>query len=193
MARSLSIVISAVHGSVALVSFPKMVGLAYGDLRVAIARSARLTFLVSGAVGMVVFLFGGWLVTWLYGSSFAGAGHILPILILEAVLAGVPHVLLQGFMSAGRPGVATLIQLASLVASVPLFLILVPAYGVNGAAFGLLAGTGLRLLLTVAAYPAFLQVPAPHLWIGRSDVADLAAYHGALRQSVARLRTGEAE
>ena len=43
VARSLSIVISAVHGSVALVSFPKMVGLAYGDLRVAIARSARLT------------------------------------------------------------------------------------------------------------------------------------------------------
>lgn len=193
VALSLSRIINAVQGSVALTTFPKMVGLARRDLAVAIARAARLSALVSGAIGLLVMGLGGILLSRLYGASFAPAGGLLRILVCEVVLAGIAQVLLQGFLAAGRPGVATLIQLSGLALSVPVFLTLVPIYGALGAAIALLTSTSMRLLLTVAAYPAFLQVPMPRVWIGPADLADLATYRGAFIRSFARARTGAAK
>jgi O-antigen/teichoic acid export membrane protein len=191
VALSLSRVVNAVQSSVATIVFPSVVGLARGDLRAAVSRSARLSTVVSGAIGLVLIWLGGGLVTWLYGGSYEAAGRILPILVCEVILAGVAYVLLQGFLASGRPGVATLVQIAGLAFSIPLFLVLVPLYGAAGAAIALLSSTAIRLVLTIAAYPAFLDVPIPHVWIGPADIFDLATYRFALINSLTRVRTGE--
>lgn len=190
---SVARVINAIQGSVALIEFPRMVGFDAVTLRVSIARSARLSALASAAFGLLILVAGSKLVTVVYGRSFEPTARALPLFICEVVLAGLAHVLLQGFMASNRPGVATLVQLTGLVLSVPVFLGLIPAWGLTGAAVALLISTSIRLLLTVAAYPLFLGVPIPRVWIGWSDVVDLAAYREAVWRSFTRFRLGEAK
>ena len=86
-----------------------------------------------------------------------------------------------------------MVQLSGLLASVPVFLVLISGYGLTGAAVALLISTALRLAFTVAAYPLFLRVPMPRVWIDRSDLVDLAGYRGAVRQTFARFGMGAAK
>jgi O-antigen/teichoic acid export membrane protein len=193
VALSLSRVINAVHASVAMVIFPRTVGLDTLDLAAAIARSARLGALVTGALGLGVVAVGPMLVRLVYGEAYTAAGHLLPLLVCEVVLAGIVWVLLQGFMAAGRPGVATLVQVGGLALSLPIFLVLVPAFGPMGAAAALLASTAARLVLALIGYRLCLDVATPRVWVGWSDLADLASYRSALFNSFARLRPGAAK
>ena len=188
VALSLSRVIGAVHTTAATMVFPRVVGVAPAVMTAAVGRSARMGTIASSAVGLTVVAAGPALIAWLYGSAYAPAGVILPILVAEAILAGLAQVLLQGFLAAGRPGVATLVHGLGLAGSVPLFLWLVPAFGVMGASIALFCGSLLRVLLTVAAYRSVLELPAPRVWIGGDDLVDLARYREALASSWARLR-----
>ena len=187
VALSLSRVIGAVHASVAAIVFPRAVGLAPDAMAAAVGRSARLGTMVSGGVGLAVLAAGPTLLTWLYGPAYAAAGFILPILVLEAIVAGLAQVLLQGFLAAGRPGVATMVLGLGLAGSVPLFLILVPAYGVVGASVALLGGSSLRVAFTLLAYRS-IRMPAPSVRITAADLTDMARYRGALVHSFSRLR-----
>ncbi|MCC7127049.1 MAG: polysaccharide biosynthesis C-terminal domain-containing protein [Acidobacteria bacterium] len=194
VALSLSRVIGAIHASVAMIVFPRAVGLAPEAMVTAVARSARMGTLASTATGLVVMAAGPMLLPWLYGASYAAAVVLLPILLAEAVMAGLAQVLLQGFLAAGRPGVATLVLGGSLACSIPLFLVLVPAFGVAGAAFALLGGSSLRVLFIILAYRRMLGLTPPRVWISGADFMDLARYRAAVLGSATRLRAaGEAD
>lgn len=185
---SLSRVIGAIHASVAMIVFPRIVGLDPPALVGAVGRSARLGTIVAAAVGACILAVGPALLTWLYGPAYGAAARILPILVVEAVVAGLAQVLLQGFLATGRPGVATMVLASSLVISVPLFLVLVPAYGVMGASVALLGASTLRVLLTLTAYRWLPGMTVPRVWLGADDMAEIGHYRRALRGSVARLR-----
>ena len=187
VALSLSRVITAVHACVATIVFPRAVGLAPDAMAAAVGRSARMGTLVAGAVGLAVLAAGPALLTALYGPAYAPAGHILPLLVAEGIVAGLAQVLLQGFLAAGRPGVATMVLGLSLACSVPLFVVLVPAYGVWGASLALLGGSSLRVVFTLLAYRS-IRMPAPGVLITAADLTDVARYRGALVSSFARLR-----
>lgn len=188
VALSLSRVIGAVHSVVASMVFPKVVGLGPRELTLAVARSARLAMLVSGAVGAMIMVIGPWLLRWLYGPSFSAANVILPILLVEMILSGLAFIFVQGFLAAGRPGTATLIQTVSVASSIPIFLVLVPAFGLVGAAVALLIASTIRLLITMVLYKPVLKVPVPRLWVDGTDIADLVHYQGTIVSSLGRLR-----
>ncbi len=187
VALSLSRVITAVHACVATIVFPRAVGLAPEAMAAAVGRSARMGTLVSGAVGLAVLAAGPALLTALYGPAYAPAGYILPLLVAEGIVAGLAQVLLQGFLAAGRPGVATMVLGLGLVCSVPLFLVLVPAYGVWGASLALLGGSTIRVVFTLLAYRS-IRLPAPRVLITGDDLVDIGRYRGALVSSITRLR-----
>lgn len=188
VALSLSRVIGAVHATVAMIVFPKAVGLAPDAMVDAIGRSARIGTLVAGGAGVAVLAAGPTLLLWLYGAPYEPAVHILPILVVEAIVAGLAQVLLQGFLAAGRPGVATMVLALGLAGSVPLFLVLVPAFGVTGASLALLGGSTLRVLLTLASYRWVLRRRMPSVRIGGADFVELARYGSGVVSSVTRLR-----
>jgi O-antigen/teichoic acid export membrane protein len=188
VAMSLSRVLGAVHSVVASIVFPKVVGLEHGDLTRAVARSARMAMLASGAMGAVLLITGPWLLRWVYGPSFAAATTILPILLVEMIVSGLSFIFVQGFLAAGRPGTATMIQLVTVAASIPIFLLLVPAFGIIGAACAMLIASTMRLALTMGLYKPILGVPAPRLWIDAADIAELTHYRGTLVSSLGRLR-----
>jgi O-antigen/teichoic acid export membrane protein len=195
VALSLSRIISAVHIGLATLMLPAVVGYPADALTAAIARSARLAAVVAAAIGLAIVAAGPLLVKLLYGSAYASAGALLPILVLVMIVGGTTYVLMQGLLAAGRPGIVTLTQLVGLVLSVPFFLVLVPASGPRGAAIALLVSVTIRLALVMACYPLWLRAPLPRLWINRTDLADLIGRASSLlRMSPAAwLRTGAAE
>lgn len=188
VALNVARVVAAANGSVAMVVFPKLVNLEPAEMARAVARAGRMASIAGVGIGLAVLAAGPFLLRWLYGPAFSAAIQILPILVCQVIVAGLVYVLLQGFLAAGRPGVATGVQLAGLAVSVPLFLVLVPRFGLVGAALALLMSASVRLLLTVVCYRFILHVPAPRVWIDATDLADLARYRTTLVSSVLRFR-----
>jgi O-antigen/teichoic acid export membrane protein len=187
VALNLSRVVAAANSSVAMIVFPSVVGLEIDDLTRRVARSARLSALAGAAIGVAVLAAGPSLLHWLYGPAFAPAAAILPILVCQVIVASLVYMLLQGFLAANRPGVATAIQFTGVAISVPMFLVFVPRFGLAGAALALLLSAGVRLFLTLICYRSIFGA-APRLWIEAADVADLARYRAAFVNSVLRLR-----
>ena len=195
VAISLARIISAVHVGIATLILPTVVGYSTDALTAAIARSARLAAVVTTVIGLAIVVAGPLLVGLLYGSAYASAGALLPILVLAMIVSGTTYVLMQGLLAAGRPGIVTLTQFVGLALCIPFFLVLVPAFGPRGAAMALLASATIRLALVMACYPLWLRAPLPRLWINRTDLADLIGRASSLlRMSPAAwLRTGAAE
>jgi O-antigen/teichoic acid export membrane protein len=187
VALNLARVVAAANSSVAMIVFPRVVGLEIDELTRRVARAARMSGMVGAAIGVAVLAAGPALLHWLYGPAFSPAAEILPILVCQVLVASFVYMLLQGFLASDRPGVATGIQLTGVAVSVPMFLFFVPRFGLTGAALALLLSACVRLILTLIGYRAILRA-RPRLWIEAADIADLAQYRSAFVSSVMRPR-----
>lgn len=176
VALSLSRVLGAVHASVAAIAFPRAVGLAPAEMTAQIGRAARAGTIVAGGLGVGVVVTSPLLLGGLYGAPYLAALPLLPILVVEAMVAGLVQVLLQGFLAAGRPALATAVVAGGVAGSLPLFLWLVPAHGVLGAALALLGASLLRLGLTLGAYRWGLVSTPPRIRPARRDVVELVHF-----------------
>jgi Na+-driven multidrug efflux pump len=78
-------------------------------------------------------------------------------------------------MALGRPGVVTILQATGLSLSIPLMLVLIPKWHIQGAAVALLASTIARLIFVFLGYRFFLKAPLPDLRPRLSDFEELWA------------------
>jgi O-antigen/teichoic acid export membrane protein len=137
--------------------------------------AARVGIVAALAVALPLGLLGPWLITALYGADFAAAALPFQILVAEAAVAAISSTMAQAFLSVGRPGVVTVLQVASFLAGATMIVLLVPRLGIQGAALGLLAGSLVRLVVIAASYPAVLRVTVPRLWLNGADLQRLFA------------------
>jgi len=195
VALSLARIISAVHFGTATLMMPAVVGYPTDLLTAAIARSARMATVVGILIGLAIVAAGPALVGLVYGRAYGAVGSLLPILVVDTIIGGATWVLMQGVLAAGRPGIVTTTQFASLAFSVPLFLVLVPAFGLRGAAMAMVTVSSVRLAMVLASYPLWLGAPLPRIWIERTDLTDVIGRVSSLLRMgpAAWLRTGAAE
>jgi O-antigen/teichoic acid export membrane protein len=73
-------------------------------------------------------------------------------------------------MALGRPGMVTIIQSIGLSLSIPMMLILIPRWGINGAAAALLTATIARFLFVYFGFGFILKIPRPDLIPRLSDI-----------------------
>jgi O-antigen/teichoic acid export membrane protein len=146
----------------------------------------RTTLAVALAMAVPAFILGPRLVRTVYGSQFADAGVALRLILPGIVAYSVVAVLSRYITGRGRPGTGTLILIAGLVVNVGINLVLIPRYGIVGAA----AASSVSYLVT-----AVLTLVVFHRMSGRGWLetlvlrrSDLFALVGALRAGVARLR-----
>jgi O-antigen/teichoic acid export membrane protein len=105
-----------------------------------------------------------------FGKAFSGAIPVAQVLALTFLLNGTGYVISQAFLAAGKPGVIAMIQASGLVFVVPLMLVLIPRYGLLGAAWALVLATFLRGAITMLCFPIVLKAPIPSLIPTRSDL-----------------------
>ncbi|MBA3779593.1 MAG: polysaccharide biosynthesis C-terminal domain-containing protein [Chloroflexi bacterium] len=98
------------------------------------AALARTTLAVTLALSIPVFIFAPWLVETIYGPAFAEAGFALRAIIPGIVVYSVVAILSRYVVGTGSPGLGTMVLLSGLGVNIVLNLILIPRFGITGAA-----------------------------------------------------------
>ena len=78
-------------------------------------------------------------------------------------------------MALNHPGTVSLLQGFGLALTVPLMLLLIPRYGITGAALALLLSTLARLCFICIGFPVYLKLRTPDL------VPKISDFHFLLR------------
>ncbi|MBO9130022.1 polysaccharide biosynthesis C-terminal domain-containing protein [Bacillus sp. 165] len=169
VALSLSRMLNIFTTGIVTVLFPKASGKQEKEIVEIIGRSARLNLFFTGVGALIIILFGPYALNLLYGKDFLDALPAFRILILEVMITGTVEILSQAFMALNKPGRVTIRQMIGLVINLPLLLILVPKYGINGAAVSLLISSIFRLLFILISFKKVLKVETPSLLINIKD------------------------
>ncbi|MGI8558334.1 MAG: lipopolysaccharide biosynthesis protein [Solirubrobacteraceae bacterium] len=150
--------------SVGYVAYPHVAGQQETRLaRRSMWRFFGATFALSGAVIVVLEIAAPWLITTLFGRSYASSAQLTRILLIGALFIGLRRVLTDGARGAGHPTLGTLAELVSLGCLLPALALLVASDGVQGAAWAVVLSSVvglLFLLVTVAKAPSRVVPPA---------------------------------
>ena len=152
------------------VLFPKASALSTADAVDLAALAARVGIVAALLIAVPLATLGTYLIGFLYGPEFVGAARPFQILVAEGVVTAINLTLAQAFMTVGRPGVVTLLQLTSFLVGATLLVVLIPTYGIIGAATALLSAALIRLTSTLICFPAILGSRIPRLWLNPNDV-----------------------
>jgi len=105
---------------------------------------------------------------------------VIRILLAEVTISGTVSVLAQAAMGMGRPGIIAILQGTGLGMLIPLLSLLVPRFGITGAAWALFISTSIRMVLLLSSFPTVLKVPVPRIWPIWGDLVELLGYGRAL-------------
>lgn len=170
---NLSRIITALSAAAAPVLLPRSAGRCAADVARMTGQVLRVALPLMLLAAAAFVLAGGQLLRWLYGPQFASGEWALSGLVLESVISSVTYIITQPYLALNRPGVITVIQATSLPVLALAMAILVPRWGIDGAALGLLVSTLYRALATYCGFKGLLRVPAPRLWPDLKESRDL--------------------
>lgn len=168
---SLSRMLNVFQNSVVMVLFPRAAGREPLEALALTSRAARVSLLITGLSAAFVALAGPALLRIFYGKAYARSSTSLRLLLVEVTISGCVFVLAQMFMALGRPGTVTVLQGIGLGLSVPLMIVLIPRYGINGAAASLLISTCFRFAFMYFSFRWVLKLPLPSLLPRREDLS----------------------
>lgn len=171
VAFSLSRVLTALDVAVTTVLFPRIVARRAEGVVATVAQVVRLSAFGCGAVAAAIGLLAPLIIRLLYGEEFLPAVTPLRILLAEAVVTGATNVIVQAYNATGQPGRTSMLFSINIAVAALAMLVLVPAFGVAGAAAAALIGALVRLGCALAGIPIVLRHPLPRLVPGRRDFA----------------------
>jgi O-antigen/teichoic acid export membrane protein len=160
---SLSRMLSVFQASVVTVLVPKAAGNSRETVVSLTERAARVGAVLTGSCALVVGVIGPFLLRVFYGPEYAKSVLSLRLLLAEVTLSGCVFVLSQAFMALGRPGLITILQALGLSLSLPIMIVLIPRWGIEGAACALLISTTARFLFIFFSFRFVLKTPLPDL------------------------------
>jgi O-antigen/teichoic acid export membrane protein len=120
---------------------------------------ARSTLWLTTILGVIVFLVAGPVVDLLYSSRFSASTAVVRVLVPGIVLFSASRVLNNDLAARGRPLVNSVIAAASVVCNIALNVLLIPRYGIDGAAWASTASYSLLFAATAGAYWRITRVP----------------------------------
>ncbi len=112
----------------------------------------------------------------LFGPGFSRATPALALLLLFPVLASVTTTQTQALWAVDRPGLTSVIQLARLIVTIVLTVVLTPKIGITGPAIALLAGFLVVVVWNTVALRPFLHRRMRSTWALRERFALMAGY-----------------
>ncbi len=173
VALSVSRVLSVFHASLLTVLFPKSAGLEQAEVVVLTGRAVRISSLIAALASIALIVILPFIMVRLYGGAFKDVVPVARILCVEIVVTGATSILSQAFMATGKPGTIAVLQVIGLALTVPFMLLLIPYFGLSGAALALLLSSTCRLGAVLSCYPIVLKAPVPNLLITPGDLSFL--------------------
>jgi O-antigen/teichoic acid export membrane protein len=117
------------------VLFPQLAEAAEQDAHAATSRVCRHTLFVTLTAALGYALFGGLAIRVLFGQRYLGAIPPLLVMLPGIVMISLYLILTRNFTSRNRQGVNIVAALAALSINVGLNIVLIPRWGISGAAF----------------------------------------------------------
>ncbi len=121
------------------------------EMRAMIFKSVFLMGLIMSLLCIVCFLFGNSLVVLFFGRGYSGYGLVVSVLAVNLAVSSMNFPFSRGLFALERADMDFLINVAVVLSLLP-GVWLVRAFGVAGAAFGLLAANALSVLLRGIAF-----------------------------------------
>ena len=121
----------------------------------------------------------------LYSARFGDSAAVVRILAPGIVLFSAARVLGNDIAARGRPLVNSVVAAISVVCNIALNLVLIPRYGINGAAWASTASYSVLFVLTAAVYRRITRVPLRELVVPSRE--DGARYAQLIRRLAVRL------
>ena len=170
VALSVSRILFIFPSTLNTVLFPKASSLDPAEVLLLTGRAARISTLAAlmAAIGLIVVL--PFLMVHLYGGAFGAVVPVARILSIQMVIASTTSICSMAFMASGRPGLIAVLQLISLGLTVPFMLVLIPRFGLSGAALALVLSSICGLGATLACFPIVLKSKIPNLLITHHDL-----------------------
>jgi O-antigen/teichoic acid export membrane protein len=110
--------------------------------RAVFAQGSRLAVLSALSVASIVAMATPWALPLLFGEQFLASIPVALVLVAAAAIAAVNGVLEEGLRGLGHPGTAFMAELVGLVATVGGLMLLLPRFGIMGAALASVLGYG---------------------------------------------------
>lgn len=173
VAQSAAGVLAVLPTAVVQVSLPQSSGQDLPGILAITGKAVRATFYTLVCAAVPLLLLGKLLLRFIYGSTFAHSYVALPFLVVEAIADGLTAVLAQALLAAGLPGTVTVLQAVGLATSIPLLYLLIPRFGLQGAAAALMMSTLCRFTLVLMNFPFRLRVRPPSLLMSREEMQTL--------------------
>ena len=135
--------------SLGMVLFPRLAGSEEEKAHEMTAMAVRQSVCLTAIVAVGVSLFGGWLVTTWYGADYAPAARPLTLCSAAIVMMSAFVLLSRNFTSRNKQTINILAAYVALLGNIILNVILIPKYGIEGAAFATIGsyGTAASILL----------------------------------------------
>ena len=151
----------------------------------------RTTIAVAFVTAVPAFIFGPRLVRFVYGSQFADAGVALRLILPGVVAYSVVAILSRYIVGQGRPGTGTLVLLTGLAGNIVCNLVLIPHYGILGAAASSSISYGMTAAMTLAVFRRLSgRGWRETLVVRTTDIAAVARTFQALADRLRGRRTG---
>lgn len=119
----------------------------------------RTTLWLTLILAAILFVAAGVVVELLYSSRFDASTAVVRILAPGIVLFGAARVLGNDIAARGRPLVNSVVASASVVCNIALNVVLIPRYGINGAAWASTASYASVFVATAVVYRRMANVP----------------------------------
>ena len=117
-----------------------------------VGKSLRLMFYAHFTVLIPLLVAAPYILKVIYGESFVAATGALRLLLLASIVWSTGLTVISGLDGLGHPGLSTIARLASTVTTVAALLLLLPRYGIIGAAAASLLGYGTLLFVALFCF-----------------------------------------
>lgn len=170
--------------SMAAVLLPTLAGQHEKSKEIAV-KAVVATFGVSALAGIAAFLVGPTIIVLLLGPSFLGSVEPFLILLPGIVIFSLTNVLATYITASGKPGINAVIAFISFLLTVIFDILLIPRYGISGAALASGISYTASSLMTVAVFWRVSRITASEcITIVRSMSGDVGSIITRMKQRV---------
>ncbi len=165
LAANICQIILFVSVTVSSVIFPNLSGKSDEERIKTFIRLSRIGFVFFLGLILVAFLLSSWIIPFMYGSEFSGS--ILPFqILLPGILFSCITQLFSIFLVASNKNIYNILACsAGVIFTVALDFILIPVYGINGAALATLSSYFIIGVVTYGFIKIKLKVPTYNLFL----------------------------
>lgn len=163
VAMSLSRILLVAPQAATQVLLARTAGRTADEVIITVTRTSAVTLAMVTCGAVLLWVTGPVLLSLLYSKDFAAGAVLLQLLLVEACLTSMHQVLSQPFLALDRPGALGVQQAAGVIASVALLFLLSGPLGITGAAWALLGGAVVRLVVALVMFPTVLRLPLPRV------------------------------